>query len=114
MYQLLFLHQPNFKLSQPSSLRSQWTPDRSTKSYRPVPFPVTPTSKAEPGKIENENVSSLSTKDGESGKLEWKTERSESGQVRFFKRPNGDLFCRISFSSSRAFPNISISREKRR
>ena len=72
-----------WKMHQSALFRSQWTPERSTKTYRPVPFPMTPTSKAEPGKIENENFSPLSTRDVESGKLEWKTERRESGQVRW-------------------------------
>ena len=79
----LFTLSPGYIQIQSALFRSQWTPDRSTKAYRPVPFPMTPTSKAEPGKIENENFSPLSTRDVESGKLEWKTERRESGQVRW-------------------------------
>ena len=59
--------------------RSQWTPERSTKSYRPVPFPVTPTSSNKDEQRKMENVSPLATKDGESGKLDW--ERSKFDQV---------------------------------
>ena len=50
-------------------------------------------------------------KEGESGKLEWKTERSESGQVSIrIQMPNAELFARYI---SLPFPNVNFQGEKR-